>query len=102
MYLHERAALCMVYLSDVSGLIEQDTPSVMQQLHQFRTSRWLTRRFTLQELIAPAARVFLEEDWSQINDSCWTSKLLETVSTVTSIDTRLIIYATTCDMSGVA
>lgn len=56
------AAVCLVYLADVtgSGLGEE----VQQQL---RRSRWFTRGWTLQELIAPSEVLFFDRNWKQIS-----------------------------------
>lgn len=49
---YQNAARCYVYLSDISrSNIEADDERVWEKA--FRTSRWFTRGWTLQELIAP-------------------------------------------------
>lgn len=58
---YQHAAKCYVYLSDVStsrNTLEQD----------FRESRWFTRGWTLQELLAPASVQFFSEEGSQLGD----------------------------------
>lgn len=48
---YQNAARCYVYLSDVSKASETDGEGAW--LEAFRASRWFTRGWTLQELIAP-------------------------------------------------
>jgi hypothetical protein len=59
---------CYVYLSDVS-IGEDDTqqlePTWMQE---FRTSRWFTRGWTLQELLAPASVEFFSSEGRRLGD----------------------------------
>ncbi|EPE03441.1 het and ankyrin domain protein [Ophiostoma piceae UAMH 11346] len=54
------ATICYAYLSDVAPVNE---PAVEIGLG-FETSRWFTRGWTLQELVAPKDVVFLAKDWT--------------------------------------
>ena len=58
---YKQASVCLVYLADVP-------PS--QDPHEadsaFRTSRWFTRGWTLQELLAPSTLVFYDQTWEFI------------------------------------
>jgi len=54
------AVECYVYLSDV--------PTVDIDLRAFRQSRWFTRGWTLQELLAPQSVDFFSQDWVQLGD----------------------------------
>lgn len=60
---YKNAAVCMVYLSDVT--VQSNSGEVPKSI---RTSRWLSRGWTLQELIAPAARLFFDATWNLIDD----------------------------------
>ncbi|ETS79366.1 hypothetical protein PFICI_09219 [Pestalotiopsis fici W106-1] len=52
------ASICYAYLSDVDGYVDQwDTDSA------FSHSRWFSRGWTLQELIAPKVLRFYRNDW---------------------------------------
>jgi hypothetical protein len=51
---YQEAELCYAYLADV--------PSKSK----FPDSRWFTRGWTLQELIAPLTIIFLDEEWKQL------------------------------------
>jgi hypothetical protein len=64
---YKNATKCYVYLSDVSKGTsnEHDSPSRSTWRSGFRKSRWFTRGWTLQELIAPKSVEFFssEEMW---------------------------------------
>jgi hypothetical protein len=57
---YQESDLCVVFLSDLrpSPQPELDFP------HQFSVCRWLTRGFTLQELIAPSDVAFYDVAWN--------------------------------------
>jgi len=54
------ANICYVYLADVASGANSD------DAYSFRTSRWFTRGWTLQELIAPSTVEFFAMDWSSL------------------------------------
>ncbi|EIW52625.1 HET-domain-containing protein, partial [Trametes versicolor FP-101664 SS1] len=56
--LYKNADICYTFLADVP---DGDIPSDISS--QFRSSRWHTRGWTLQELIAPKRMVFLTKSW---------------------------------------
>src|SRR6266487_53407 len=58
---YQNAARCYVYLSDVS-VHTQDSQSHVEWESAFRNSRWFTRGWTLQELLAPKIVVFYSQD----------------------------------------
>ncbi|KAI0324542.1 HET-domain-containing protein, partial [Cubamyces sp. BRFM 1775] len=55
---YQTATVCYVFLSDVTGRSKGDMDH-----DEFFYSRWHTRGWTLQELLAPAAVVFLSRHW---------------------------------------
>jgi hypothetical protein len=61
---YQRAAKCYVYLSDVSVAAEVTDAEASQNtwINDFRRSRWFTRGWTLQELIAPASVEFFSKE----------------------------------------
>ncbi|KAI2629882.1 HET-domain-containing protein [Hypoxylon sp. NC1633] len=59
-YYHD-AKVCFIYLKDVHKAGSRD-----QVLAAVRSTRWLTRGWTLLELLAPAQRRFFTADWSEI------------------------------------
>ncbi|KAK5654701.1 hypothetical protein OQA88_7025 [Cercophora sp. LCS_1] len=69
---YRHSAVCFAFLGDVEPTstiapsdLESDELSATYRL-QFRTSRWFTRGWTLQELIAPQFVEFLARDWSEV------------------------------------
>ncbi|KAI9923404.1 hypothetical protein MW887_009361 [Aspergillus wentii] len=56
---YEHSEVCYVYLADVPPSSE-----LVSDLSSFKQSRWFTRGWTLQELLAPPKLVFLAQDWS--------------------------------------
>ncbi|KAH7077596.1 hypothetical protein BKA63DRAFT_508568 [Paraphoma chrysanthemicola] len=60
---YQNAARCYVYLSDVSdGISSRDNEPSRSWKLEFRRSRWFTRGWTLQELIAPSTVEFFSEE----------------------------------------
>jgi hypothetical protein len=87
MYRYYRdAGECLIYLSDVPTVVD-DTVSRQQQLNYFRASRWFTRGWTLQELLAPKIRTFVSGDWIPIDDK---GDLVDLLAEITNIDARLL------------
>jgi hypothetical protein len=66
---YQNATRCYVYLSDVStdGLT-QTALSPMWWQPAFRASRWFTRGWTLQELMAPASVEFFSSEGERLGD----------------------------------
>jgi hypothetical protein len=71
---YHRAARCYVYLSDVSA------SSAMES--DFHTSKWFTRGWTLQELLAPKMVQFFTRDGSLLGDK---TSLLRQIHEITGI-----------------
>jgi hypothetical protein len=64
---YKNAERCYVYLSDVS-IHTQDGQSHVEWESAFRNSRWFTRGWTLQELLAPNIVVFYSQDHVRLGD----------------------------------
>jgi hypothetical protein len=75
---YRSAAVCFAYLVDV--------PDAKANHHHpaspFRKSRWFTRGWTLQELLAPATVVFYDHSWEKIGTK---SSLSDVISDITGI-----------------
>ena len=85
MYLwYQRAEVCYAYLADVPGC-EDDCDF---ERSGFSQSRWFTRGWTLQELLAPSSLVFLDETWVEIGTK---ASLQELVSEITGIDSQILL-----------
>ena len=87
---YREAKVCYVYLSDVSSkdalLFLLSDPSE-KLLLPFRRSRWFTRGWTLQELIAPSEVIFYASNWTEIGTK---EALKGPISTQTGIDVPIL------------
>ncbi|KAI1128714.1 HET-domain-containing protein [Nemania abortiva] len=72
---YQSAAVCYAYLSDVYSVSD------------FSASKWFTRGWTLQELIAPDAVVFLNAGWQEIGTK---ASLMAIITKVTGIDDNIL------------
>ncbi|KAL8895157.1 MAG: hypothetical protein Q9207_008283 [Kuettlingeria erythrocarpa] len=80
------SAVCFVYLSDFDTptLDEHDKSEAMEK---FKKSRWWSRGWTLQELLAPYRMVFYNSSWEYIGDK---RTLLPDLSLASGIPPRFI------------
>ncbi|KAF2674248.1 HET-domain-containing protein [Microthyrium microscopicum] len=83
---YRNAEICYVYLSDILSSDGDITPST-----NFVESRWFTRGWTLQELIAPARLDFYTSDEHHIGTK---KSLRGQISRVTGIDESVLIGVT--------
>lgn len=60
---YENAAFCIVHISDLSSSSDPATLSLEFE-SQFTRCRWLTRGWTLQEMIAPREVLFYDSTWT--------------------------------------
>jgi WD40 repeat protein len=67
---YQNAVKCYVYLSDVSTRKRKasDLFSEYSRESAFRASKWFTRGWTLQELLAPTSVEFFSKDWELLGD----------------------------------
>ena len=82
---YREAKLCIIYFVDVPP--KSDEAGITQE-EAFRNSRWFTRGWTLQELIAPKTRLFFANDWSLIENSICGSAggdIVDLISSITRI-----------------
>ncbi|KAI1791141.1 HET-domain-containing protein [Ganoderma leucocontextum] len=68
------AEVCFAYLGDVEADCILDAPD-----SAFRTARWHSRGWTLQELIAPFLVIFVSRDWKTIGTKQELAPLLEEI-----------------------
>jgi hypothetical protein len=80
---YQEAEVCYVYLSDVPS----GTDSCGLD-PKFAGSRWFTRGWTLQELIAPSSVIFLGSDWEEIGTK---GDLQEVISEITGIHANILL-----------
>lgn len=78
-YWYQQAEVCYVYLVDVPSGSDDAA---------FAGSKWFTRGWTLQELIAPSNMIFLNRDWQEIGTK-W--DLRELISKITGIPVNILL-----------
>jgi hypothetical protein len=79
---YANAKFCYAYLVDVP------TSSDSNDLVSFSSSRWFTRGWTLQELIAPENVVFYTKEWKKLGTK---SELSVTISAVTGVQNEILL-----------
>ncbi|KAI0159818.1 heterokaryon incompatibility protein-domain-containing protein [Xylariaceae sp. FL1272] len=77
---YAESTVCIAYLADVQ---QGDESKPLSQ------SRWFTRGWTLQELIAPVSVEFWDKDWTFIADRSW---IHSDISSATRIDDIVLTY----------
>jgi hypothetical protein len=81
---YQNATKCYAYLPDVS-VGEGTSSSTLSEFTwepAFRLSRWFTRGWTLQELLAPRIVEFFSEDWEKLGDKGSLKLLIHTMTTI--------------------
>ena len=93
---YKNAAKCYVYLSDVSteNGKEIDESSEYTWEPDFRTSRWFTRGWTLQELLAPRSVNFYSGDGHYLGDK---QSLEQQIHEITRIPVAALRGTSLCD-----
>ncbi|TFK89155.1 HET-domain-containing protein [Polyporus arcularius HHB13444] len=88
------ADICFAFLDDVG---DDHDPRLKDS--RFRRSRWFTRGWTLQELIAPAVIVFVSQTWRLIGTK---ADLGDLVEEITGVDRAILTHARPLDSVSVA
>jgi hypothetical protein len=79
---YQNAYVCYAYLSDVSVLQDSKVDG-----SAFAKSRWFTRGWTLQELIAPSRLIFYSRDWKPFGTR---AELKAKISDITGINVNIL------------
>lgn len=81
---YQKATKCYVYLSDVSARKRKlgDTDVDFAWKPAFASSRWFTRGWTLQELVAPRVVEFFSRDWHNLGDRVSLKTQIHEVTTI--------------------
>jgi WD40 repeat protein len=94
---YERAAVCYAYLADFRHLAPyQEDEGFQTALQQ---SRWFTRGWCLQELLAPRSVIFFSSEWTKIGTKASMAKL---IASITSIDVDYLTRAHPIHSASVA
>ncbi|PIL33593.1 hypothetical protein GSI_04216 [Ganoderma sinense ZZ0214-1] len=88
------AEVCFAYLAEVESSCQLDAP-----MSAFRTARWHSRGWTLQELIAPTVVIFVSRDWQAIGNKVELALLLQEV---TGVFSRVLTREVHCSTVSVA
>ncbi|CAI7674207.1 unnamed protein product [Penicillium pancosmium] len=86
-YWYEQAAVCYAFLADVPT----EKP--------FEKSRWFSRGWTLQELIAPSKVIFLDEGWTMLE---FTADRQKMVAESTGIPVDILLHKKDLDEFSIA
>ena len=86
------AARCYVYLSDVptsslNSSLTSSTPAQQQWIRAFQQSRWFTRGWTLQELVAPVSVEFFSAEGERLGNKY---SLVQELHSVTGISVEAL------------
>jgi len=87
---YQRSRQCYAFLEDVK-------PG--EGVEALRKSRWFTRGWTLQELLAPGQVIFLNSDWKAVGHK---KRMTEFLSDITGIGTRYLARRWTIREAGLA
>jgi hypothetical protein len=92
---YSRAVICYAYLSDVSSKSFTDDTFTSD----LSKSRWFTRGWTLQELLAPAEITFFNSDWVELGSK---GNLRTWISPITGIDEHTLVHPASLFSASVA
>jgi hypothetical protein len=84
---YQQSRLCYAYLADVDVEALED-PS---DCSSFASSRWFTRGWTLQELIAPIVLIFFSRTWHPLGTKHGTASAGLLLSRTTRIDNKFLL-----------
>lgn len=95
---YSNAEKCYAYLSDVSSSTIDNNDSSNQPPWEsaFRRSKWFTRGWTLQELIAPTSVEFFSKDWQKLGDK---ASLRQYIHEITGISVKALERVSLSDFS---
>ncbi|KIY00461.1 uncharacterized protein Z520_04146 [Fonsecaea multimorphosa CBS 102226] len=88
---YRRAQVCYAYMSDVPS---NEDP--LAEGSKFRQSKWFTRGWTLQELVAPQYVTFFGSDWEEIGTK---SSFQDLITGITGIPAQVLLTNQARDIS---
>jgi hypothetical protein len=93
---YHKAVKCYVFLSTFRTVDSKDLSNLLPWKSLFQTSRWFTRGWTLQELIAPVSVEFFCKDWEPLGDKIFFER---DICEITSIPRNAILGSHLADFS---
>ncbi|KAI0201055.1 hypothetical protein F4808DRAFT_137595 [Astrocystis sublimbata] len=81
---YQKASICLAYLEDA----KQNGPHT--SFSEYRHSRWFSRGWTLQELIAPTNVLFYDRDWQLLGSKVNDENVRKSLAQITGIDIRVL------------
>jgi len=111
---YKDSVVCYAYLADVSDIKERESTDFMDGesadftnsgTMAFQRSKWFTRGWTLQELLAPKHLIFIGNRWNILGTK---SDLGDVITSITKIPRKILngatlnTVATACKMSWVS
>jgi hypothetical protein len=114
---YQGAKVCFVYLTDVQCRHEeihsykqlaptileiydratsqerQPEPIAGQTIDLFRRSKWFTRRWTLQELLAPDMVIFLDNGWNMFGSKAGLKDLVSDITGIADVASAFVLNA---------
>ncbi|KAK5198598.1 hypothetical protein LTR47_007594 [Exophiala xenobiotica] len=82
---YQNATVCYAYLEDVYSNPGENSEDMD---HESRESRWFTRGWTLQELIAPSILIFFNKTWEQLGTK---TSMAASISSFTRIPQSILL-----------
>jgi hypothetical protein len=81
---YQKATKCYAYLSDVSTKKRKASSTLIEYTWEpsFTSSRWFTRGWTLQELLAPSTVEFFSENWERLGDRMSLKLLIHKITSI--------------------
>jgi len=84
---YNKAGICYAYLCDADPVGSED---IFQRDSSFRESRWFTRGWTLQELIAARDVHFYARDWSHLGSKLQSDDFTDLLSSITGVHREVL------------
>lgn len=85
---YAEASVCYAYLVDIEPITQPDWTLEKKCKHSFERSKWWTRGWCLQELIAPQNVEFLTSGWSDLGEKF---SLRQLISDITGIRLQILM-----------
>jgi NACHT domain/Heterokaryon incompatibility protein (HET) len=92
---YRRAAKCYVYMGDVSATKQKSGDEEAHDTWEkdFRESRWFTRGWTLQELLAPTSVEFFSKDSHRLGDKQSLDQLIHEITGIPILALRASVFS---------